>query len=148
MICSLCSMMLRLTPIRSDDDQAKISLFLRSQSSKLASSCGARPSSINTIWLGRVVSRGNFLAPSSLWMGFWCLSVFADESRLCVRVLASNGHFAAQRQSLFYVMGHLLVVKDYNDTVEAWDLNAQLQSMNFYFEDIDGPCLRLCCMTV
>jgi hypothetical protein len=45
-----------------NSNQVKTSLFQHRQSSKLASSYGVRHSLINTIRLGRVVSRGNFLA--------------------------------------------------------------------------------------
>jgi hypothetical protein len=60
-------MTVRLTPIRSRADQAKVSLFLERQEMSFSSSCEVRSSLITTVCLGVAGSRGTVFVPSLLY---------------------------------------------------------------------------------
>jgi hypothetical protein len=89
-------MILWLTLTRSDGDHAKTYLFLHMQSSKLASFCGARPSQINIVWLGRAISKGTLLAPHHFgWDAGACWSWLVALEYVSVYWRTSSEHFVA-----------------------------------------------------
>jgi hypothetical protein len=90
----LCSMTVRLTPMRSNADHAKISLLWLRQESSLASSLGRRSSLTKTVCLGVAGSRGTVLVPSLLYS---CALTFL---LLVVQGLLVSLHFVMRQCTL------------------------------------------------